>query len=360
MDMNNISDKRTESAPARQSHTPLPCWQRPSVSGFPRISGSNRKWYMMLLGWTIVVGVALGAGLNHSRCSVVADRLSVRTGSADVYVDSTGSVASFRSVVLQSEIVNSMPRSFRNVQKNEILNSEYLRPVAQILIEADRPLRVLQIGDSHVAGKVFPGELEQTLEHYLGRAAEPDSGRGVWFDYVARNGATNQTLMTTAYMERFAAKRPDLIILSLGTNEAHSMRYSAKQHRQDLTAFLDRLKDQCPDAVVLMTTPPGDYLPYSYVTRTPSKGRQVRRGRRPNPMSAKCAAFLVQMGSEQQMPVWDMYSIFGGAEAAQRNWVASHYMRPDKVHFVPEGYKLQGQILGEALVNSLLQFKFSN
>lgn len=365
MDMNNsnINRKDNKSHIGNQSHTPLPEWRQTSLSGMPVVKSSYRKWCSLIAGWLVVIGVALGAGLNHGRCSAVT--LPVKSADSSLICQAPDSIcvdSVLASVKVLAEIDNSMPKSFRNTQKNQILYAEYLRPVAQILAKEERPLRVLQIGDSHVAGKVFPNTLESTLSKYLGKAYSPVDGKGVWFDYIAKNGATNQTLITNQYMTRFAQQRPDLVILSLGTNEAHSFRYSESQHRKNLTQFLEKLKSNCPNAVVLMTTPPGDYLSYSQVTYRRNsahrKVRQIRRTRKPNPMSGKCAAFIVQIGGENQMPVWDMYSICGGEDLAQRNWVSSHYMRPDRIHFVPAGYSLQGKILGEALVNSLTQFKF--
>lgn len=365
MDMNNSNkiQKDSRSHLGHLSHTPLPEWQQTSFSGMPVLKCSCRKWCALIAGWIVVIGVALGAGLNHGRCSETSH--SVRSSDSSInnlMADTLCADDGLDSVKVLAKIDNSMPKTFRNTRKNQILYAEYLRPVAQILAKEERPLRVLQIGDSHVAGKVFPNTLESTLSKYLGRAYSPVTGRGIWFDYIAKNGATNQTLITNQYMNLFAQQHPDLVILSLGTNEAHSFRYSESLHRKNLTLFLEKLKSNCPNAVVLMTTPPGDYLSYSHVTyrrnSADRKVRQVRRTHKPNPMSSKCAAFIVQIGEEHQMPVWDMYTICGGPDLAQHNWVSSHYMRPDRIHFVPAGYSLQGKILGEALVNSLLQFKF--
>ena len=52
------------------------------------------------------------------------------------------------------------------------------------------------------------------------------------------------------------------------------------------------------------------------------------------------------------MPVWNMFDICGGEEAAHRNWVTAHYMRADRIHFEPQGYTVQGKLLGEALARA--------
>lgn len=55
------------------------------------------------------------------------------------------------------------------------------------------------------------------------------------------------------------------------------------------------------------------------------------------------------------MPVWNLFDICGGEQAAQRNWVAAHYMRPDRIHFQPNGYALHGKLLGEAIAKALAE-----
>ena len=363
MDMNNLNKNRKKFKNLiHQTHTPLPHWQRPNMTGLPIMKNGRRKWSAVFAGWIVLMGVALGAGLKSGRCSIPAG-WHAEQKQGKVETDSLVNDSLTESIHLLAEVANSVPKSFRNTKENTIHDAEYLRPIAELLLRDEHPLRILHIGDSHVASKVFPNTVKATLAHYLGSADSASAGSGIWYNYIAKNGASNQTFNTDAYMSRFAQKHPDLIILSLGTNEAHGMGYREAQHRKELTGFLEKLKSNCPDAVILMTTPPGDYLTYSYVdyrktSRSNQKVRQVHRGRKPNPMSAKCAAFLVQMGHENQIPVWDMFTICGGAEVAQRNWVTAHYMRPDKIHFVPEGYTVQAKILGEALVNSLAQFNF--
>ena len=347
----------------QQTHTPLPHWQRPSITDIPKKKGNHSKWYVMFVGWVIVIGAALAAGLNKGRCTL-PDSLQRNISSSVQMKNETLLIDTLLdSVRVLHKVNDSMPKSFRNLGSNIINDAESLRPVAEVLAKGERPLRILHIGDSHVAGKIFPNTLKTSLIYYLGAAQSANEGKGIWYSYVAKNGATNQTLNSDLYMDKFSQKHPDFIILSLGTNEAHSMRYRETQHRRELTNFLERLQSYCPDAVILMTTPPGDYLSYTYVdykktARTAQSIKQVHKSKKPNPMSGRCAALLVQIGHENKIPVWDLYSVCGGTEAAQRNWVAGHYMRPDRIHFLPEGYVLHAKLLSEVLVNTLSQFKF--
>lgn len=358
MDTNNTNSKRPETPHNRHtSHTALPQWQAASHTPCATPQCSRRKLYTLLACWGIVMSVAVAASWKGSRPQLSRQATNADTRCPETFAPSQPDTAALQ-VELLDEPGNSMPHNFRNTQANEITGPELLQPAALVLAQGERPLRILQIGDSHVAGRSFPNALKQTLARCLGQAAAPDTSRGVWFAYVARNGATSQRFITQSYMDKFAGHAPDLIILSLGTNEAHSMKYREEQHKQELDVFFSKLREACPEATVLLTTPPGDYLTRSHVyyrrsSRSRRKTRRVRYTRTPNPMSARCADFLAGYGKEHDMPVWNLFDICGGKEAAQRNWVSGHYMRPDRIHFQPNGYELHGKLLGEALVRAL-------
>ncbi len=244
------------------------------------------------------------------------------------------------------EVSNSMPKTFRSTRPNLITRGELLRPVFDTLRQHSRPLRVLQVGDSHVKGGSFPNAVKLCLQTAWGEAAQDSLGTGVWFTSIGRNGATITHFATEEYMQQFSALQPDLIILSFGTNECHGRRYSETVHAGQMEAFYSMLSQACPRSVVLLTTPPGDYLSY----RTGSKNRR-RTVRTVNPNTVKCAAEIERFGAAHDLPVWDLNSITGGI-LATRNWISINMMRPDRVHFQPEGYRTQGNLLGEALLKA--------
>ena len=351
----------------RSSHTEKPRWHASTSSGFtPTAKGSSRKLYVLLTLWAVVLTVAMAAAVSDSNDTGGQQKRQTPEAFLHPEGNDTGkeqvrAEADQAKLDIDLERLNTkFPAAFRNTKPNALNHAEWLAPVAHMLGEGKRPLRVLHIGDSHVAGKSFPQALKSTLTATLGEASSADEGKGVWFSYVGSNGATSQRFLSEAYMNRFAEARPDFIILSLGTNEAHGMGYREDLHDRQLNEFFKQLHEACPDATVLLTTPPGDYLTTSYVNyrRTSRHSRKkvkvVRRTSRANPMSSRCAANIVNYGAEHHMSVWDLFSICGGEEGpAQRNWVSAHLMRADRIHFEPAGYRLQGQMLGEAILRGL-------
>ena len=55
---------------------------------------------------------------------------------------------------------------------------------------------------------------------------------------------------------------------------------------------------------------------------------------------------------DHRLLVWDMYEVVGGKKRACKNWTEAKLMRPDHVHYLPEGYILQGNLLYQALIKA--------
>lgn len=364
---NTKNEKPTRLSNASASGVTRPQWVTSVASGLGSGSqSSGRKLYVLLALWAVVLTVAMaavGTGMRDDEGTPITQSVpEAFVKPIDSLSDGSAAQAGRHLQIDAEKLNDALPSVFRNTQPNVITNSEHLKPIASMLLSQERPLRVLHLGDSHVAGKSFPQAVKGVLTEQFGSAESADEGSGVWFNFIGSNGATSSRFLTGNYMQRIADLRPDLIILSLGTNEAHGMGYREAAHTEQLNTFFERLNTACPNAVILLTTPPGDYLTTTYVNyrrtsrHSRKKVRQVRRSTRPNPMSVRCAANIMAYGAEHDMAVWDMHSICGGS-LAERNWVSAHLMRPDRIHFQPDGYALQGRLLGNALVRTLAEME---
>lgn len=250
---------------------------------------------------------------------------------------------------------NAMPPTFRDTLPNHLTRGEKLYPFFERLMRADVPVRVVHIGDSHVRGHVFTIEARHRLEQaWGGEAVVPDSVTyrtsalavetghpGLVYHTMGINGATTSHFMPTEKLEAIAGLRPDLIILSFGTNESHGRRYDAAEHRLQLDSILCQLRTRCPQAEVMLTTPPGSYI------------RQRRRGPKVvNTLTPRVVETLQHFAAERGLPLWDMYNIVGGKKRACLNWINGKFMQRDRVHYTRGGYLLQGDLLAEAILKS--------
>lgn len=257
--------------------------------------------------------------------------------------------------MLQPVTVNdSLPPSFQQTQENRILHEEYLYPLFEQLCHHSAPVRIVHIGDSHVRGHVFPVAARHELErafgseavfpdsiHYRTSAKARETGQpGLVYHAIGINGATTVQFTTEERLQEIADLKPDLIILSFGTNESHNKRYSSEEHRQQLDVLLTLLYRYCPKSIVMLTTPPGSYV------------RINRRKKAINQRTPLAAETLLQFAEERHLPVWDLYDIAGGKEKACLNWKNGRYMQRDQVHYTHEGYRLQGTLLADAIIKA--------
>ena len=235
----------------------------------------------------------------------------------------------------------AFPAAFRETGRNEIIDSiallapvfEHLRQVRAGLSEDT--VRIVHIGDSHVRGHIYPQTIGARLTETFGAVSYIDKGV---------NGATCLTFTHPDRIAEIAALKPELLILSFGTNESHNRRYNINVHYNQMDELVKLLRDSLPNIPILLTTPPGSYESFR------------RRGRRRtytiNPRTVTAANTIQKYARDHHLVVLDMYNVVGGSLRACKNWQEARLMRPDHVHYLPEGYILQGNLLYEAIIKA--------
>ena len=218
----------------------------------------------------------------------------------------------------------SFPSAFRETGRDEIIDSiALLTPVFERLRQvraglSEDTVRILHIGDSHVRGHIYPQTTGTLLKETFGAVSYTDMGV---------NGATCLTFTHPGRIADIAAMKPELLILSFGTNESHNRRYNVNLHYNQMDELVKLLRDSLPDVPILLTTPPG--------SRTATAAETIRR-----------------YAKDHRLLVWDMYDVVGGKRRACTNWTEAKLMRPDHVHYLPEGYILQGNLLYQAIIQA--------
>lgn len=244
--------------------------------------------------------------------------------------------SAFGNVLAQSR---DFPVTFRHTGKNELAGDSALLPVFEKWRHNDT-VKVMHIGDSHVRGTAFPRTLQATLQAHFPCVAFADYGI---------NGAWAKRFCEEDMIDRIAAERPDLVVVSFGTNEAHGSTLDRVAHEETLNLLTRRIGERCPGVCFLFTTPPGSYISQR-VRRRASNGK-VRTvvTKVVNRNTENVAQSIAAYGKKYRHAVWDIYTIAGGASSACDNWWRAGLMNRDKVHFLPAGYTLLGKLLGEAI-----------
>ena len=158
---------------------------------------------------------------------------------------------------------------------------------------------------------------------------------GIEYHTIGVNGAQYLHYSEAQYFsEQTKALKPDVIIISLGTNEAYALNFKQEQFYADIQLLYEKLKQENPDAAFLLTTPACSY-----------------RRKKPNPRLPFAAKTIVQFAKDNNLSCWDLQGSTGGDNSAV-NWKKNHLLRPDGVHYSQVGYELQGTLFCQAFFNS--------
>ena len=189
---------------------------------------------------------------------------------------------------------------------------------------------------------------------------------GIFYHVIGNNGAAYSTYNRIGNVGKgIAPLNPDLVIISLGTNEAFGRR-----NISDFTKAIDRLvtsvKEENPKAQILLVTPMEcQKSTYSTVNKTiKGKSRKGKKRRRSRVVKKKIKSYTVNenilplrnailtYGKDHSIAVYDWYQVAGGSGASAL-WLGDKLYGSDRIHHTYKGYHLQGQLFYEALSEAL-------
>jgi lysophospholipase L1-like esterase len=175
-----------------------------------------------------------------------------------------------------------------------------------------------------------------------GFVLENTEQRGIIYSSIGVNGAMFEHYNKAEHFyAQLAALQPDLIIVSLGTNEsAGGGRLDKHYLKAQMAQMLGSLRGVAPQAGVLLFTNPDI----------------ARSGGRLNSNIPIAREAILEVASEHGTAFWDWQEVMGGT-GSMAAWVANGLARTDRVHFSRSGYELLGNMFCEALTKALQQHK---
>ncbi|SFN97036.1 GDSL-like Lipase/Acylhydrolase [Chitinophaga sp. YR627] len=174
---------------------------------------------------------------------------------------------------------------------------------------------------------------------------------GVLYSAVGINGAmfqhyndNNNTLIS-----EMEVMQPQLVVISLGTNEAYGA-LNAQAFRTQMDDAVKMIRKYQPNACIVMTTPPE-------CKRVSKKAFRKKVGKKyktyyriayyPNPYIAVVTQQMMSYCRENGLACWNFNAVNKMmVKAFAGGWSGDH------IHFNARGYQLQGKLLYEALRNS--------
>ncbi|MEW6467276.1 MAG: GDSL-type esterase/lipase family protein [Bacteroidota bacterium] len=160
---------------------------------------------------------------------------------------------------------------------------------------------------------------------------------GLLYNTIGVNGADFiHYNLSEHFIEQMAVLRPDLLIISLGTNQAFAGKsFEPEKYYAQIDTLVQSILRNNPGVCVLFTTP-GDSF------------RRSGKKRVKNPVVKEVRDVIIKYAREHNMAWWDLYEVSGGY-GAMADWYSAGMADKFRLHFSKKGYEIQGELFYRAL-----------
>lgn len=209
---------------------------------------------------------------------------------------------------------------------NEIINGFALESVMNKINRADSSMvmiKVLHIGDSHIKSGYFSQSFMEKLNAFY---AQKYRGNLFFnFQLFCKIGTKYSDYNDLAELDnQLTREKPDLVIISLGTNDAFSGSYRTRFYEK-IDHLVVRIKKLSPRAALLLTTP-------SDALKKNSSGVYTAL-----PEMQYVTDEIIKYANDHQLAYWNMHQIMGGNYSIN-DWYRKKLAEPDRIHFTAKGY----------------------
>lgn len=178
---------------------------------------------------------------------------------------------------------------------------------------------------------------------------------GVLYHAIGNNGATYATYSKIGnFGNEMAALTPDVVIVSLGSNEAFG-NVSDATFYNEIDALVKDIHNANPDALIMLTTPSEcQRSVYTKAYTTKGKGKKKRRTAttkrtyQTNTNIERLRNVILRYGKENNIATYDFYAVAGG-KGASGQWLQHGLLSADRIHRTWNGYYLEGNLFYNAL-----------
>lgn len=188
---------------------------------------------------------------------------------------------------------------------------------------------------------------------------------GVYYHAIGNNGAAYETYNRIGNVGvGINPLQPNLVIISLGTNEAFG-RLDTRAFARSIDQLVKNIRTSNPEALILLTTPMECQRSVTTTKKVKVRGKK-RKGRRArtrtvnrttrsyavNKNIAPLRQTILDYGKDNGIAVYDWYEVAGGSGASS-SWISNGLFAKDRVHHSRNGYNLEGRLIYEAIMDAL-------
>jgi lysophospholipase L1-like esterase len=169
------------------------------------------------------------------------------------------------------------------------------------------------------------------------------SGRrpGITYHGMGANGNSTESLVrSVALYPQLKYLESDLAVFGIGINDAHKSEREFKtyEYKNNYRKIIDTLRAYHPEMAII------------FVTNNDSYYKQM-----PNPNARKVQRALRELAEEYGGWVFDLFDYMGGMNASQV-WHRHGLGKRDKIHFTPEGYRIQADAMFQSLQREFFDY----
>jgi lysophospholipase L1-like esterase len=159
---------------------------------------------------------------------------------------------------------------------------------------------------------------------------------GIYYHSIGVNGASVPSyLKCNLLKEHLSQVKPNLVIFSIGINDAYESDFTAKKYERNYDSLIREIMRVAPNTAILFTTNNDSY----YKRKYPNKNAEIVR------------EVMMNLAEKYGAGVWDMYGLMGGLGSV-KTWEVAGLAKRDKIHLTKKGYQLVGDLLFEAIIKS--------
>ena len=160
------------------------------------------------------------------------------------------------------------------------------------------------------------------------------TGKGIEYHTIGVNGARVSSFLKCDHLTaQLSVLKPDLVIVSLGTNDSYMNRFDSVGFCAQLGQFVGEIRTAQPNCAILLTTP----------------GNNKFKDKTLNTNAVSCAKAIKQSAEKLNCCTWDFNAIMGSPDSLDL-WNEAGRISSDFVHLTRSGYKFQARLLMDAIM----------
>jgi len=177
---------------------------------------------------------------------------------------------------------------------------------------------------------------KQDLYSLNGLIVEKDAPGLIYHNIGAVGSMASDFNANPLFFEQLPVLRPDLVIISLGTNESFRD-IPAEKFIEQMELFINNVRTLCHNVPVLVTTPPISLLP----------------DRKFNTYILEYSKALLR---KENIAIWDLYSFLNGFIGEEKD-LSAIKIASDEMHYTADGYVNQGTAFARDFLNEYKNYK---